>query len=286
MSHSRVRPVPGRGQQAVAKRHQHRRQPLVLGDQPRGLAHRGDLGVAGLGVAGASAKRRPVHHDRAARSQQPHALDDEVRLVGRVGIDEDQVVGLVSQPGEHLLGPATDQPGPRRPDARLGERLLGEALVLGLDVDRGEHTVVPHAGQQPQGADACAGAHLDDRLRAAELRQHTEEGPDGRGDGACPGLDGAVAGRGHDRVLGDGLFGVVDDRLGAAGLRLARRVIGHARSVERCDAATTATRPRHDAQIRLSSRGLPRLPVGDGNNQVSQGKFSELICQPHHGRER
>ena len=45
-------------------------------------------------------------------------------------------------------------------DAALGERLLGQPLVLRLDVDRGQHAVVAHAGQQPQSADTHAGAHL------------------------------------------------------------------------------------------------------------------------------
>ena len=40
------------GQQAVTERHQNGCQSLVLGDQPGCLAHRGDVPVAGAGVAG------------------------------------------------------------------------------------------------------------------------------------------------------------------------------------------------------------------------------------------
>src|ERR1700738_1975031 len=44
--------VANGGQQAVAERHQRRGEQLVLGDEPRRLAHRRDLCVAGRGVAG------------------------------------------------------------------------------------------------------------------------------------------------------------------------------------------------------------------------------------------
>ena len=144
-----------------------------------------------------------MHDDRAARSQQPHAFDDELRLVDRIGVDEHQVVGLVGQPGEHFLRPPADQPGPRRPDAGLGERLLGQPLMLGLDVDRGQHAVVAHARQQPQPADAGARADLDDRLGAGQLGQHAQQCADRGGDRARADVDGALAGGGDDRVLGD-----------------------------------------------------------------------------------
>src|ERR1700747_1527959 len=52
------RSVAGGGEQAVAKRDEHRSQPLVLGDQPGSLTHGADLGVLCVRVAGAPAERR------------------------------------------------------------------------------------------------------------------------------------------------------------------------------------------------------------------------------------
>src|SRR6185312_9264218 len=50
--------------------------------------------IAGLGIARPSAERGAVHHDRTAGPQQPDPFDDEIWLVGGVGVYEDQVVGL------------------------------------------------------------------------------------------------------------------------------------------------------------------------------------------------
>ena len=55
--------------------------------------------------------------ERSSRASSDHVI----RLVERLGVDEDQVIGVVGQPGQHILGPAADQPGPRRPDARVGD---------------------------------------------------------------------------------------------------------------------------------------------------------------------
>jgi len=57
------------GQQAVAERHQRGGEPLVLGDQPRGLADRRHLGVAGGRITRPAAQRSAVHDDDPARAQ-------------------------------------------------------------------------------------------------------------------------------------------------------------------------------------------------------------------------
>ena len=124
--------------------------------------------------------------------------------------------------------------------------------MFGFDVDRRQNPVVAHAGQQPEPADTGARPHLDDGLRAADLGQHAQKGADRGTDRTRPCLDGTVARSGDDGVLGDRVFGVVDDRLGAVGLRLARRVIGHARSVEGSESAATATRPSPDRPDQIS----------------------------------
>src|SRR6202043_2744011 len=102
------RSVPCGDQDPVAEWHQHRCQSLVLGDQPRGLTNRVHLGIAGGGVARAPAERSAVHDDRPAGAQQPDALDDELRLVHRVGVDEPQVVRLIGEPLQHVLRAAAD----------------------------------------------------------------------------------------------------------------------------------------------------------------------------------
>ncbi len=48
-----------------------------------------------------------------------------------------------------------------------------------------------HPGQQPQPADACAGADLDDRLGARQLRKDAQQRADRRGDRTCAAVVGA-----------------------------------------------------------------------------------------------
>src|ERR1700755_3548460 len=72
--------VPDGGKQAVAEGHQCRGEQLVLGDEARRLAHRRDLGVMGRRVAGPATQRGSVDDDGPARAQQPHPLDDIIRL--------------------------------------------------------------------------------------------------------------------------------------------------------------------------------------------------------------
>src|ERR1700736_6928393 len=73
-----VRSVANGGQQAVAERHQGRGEQFVLGDEPRRLAHRGHLRVAGRRITGPATGRRAVYDDHAAGAQQPYAFDHVV----------------------------------------------------------------------------------------------------------------------------------------------------------------------------------------------------------------
>ena len=84
-------------------------------------------------------------------------------VLGLVAVDEDEVVVAVGEPGEHVERGAGDGAGALGRDAGLGERLAGQPLVLGLDVDRGQDAVGAHAAQQPEPGDAGAGADLDHR---------------------------------------------------------------------------------------------------------------------------
>src|ERR1700733_3508379 len=75
VSVKKVKSVANGGQQAVAQRHQGRGEQLVLGDEPRRLAHRGHLCVAGCRIAGPATGRRAVHDDHAAGAQAPYTFD-------------------------------------------------------------------------------------------------------------------------------------------------------------------------------------------------------------------
>ena len=119
--------------------------------------------------------------------------------------------------------------------------------MLGLDVDGRQHTVLAHAGEQPQPADAGSRADLDDGLRAAELGQHAQQRPDRRGDGASLGLDGAVSAAAATMASSE------IECSACVTIESARLVCGWLagssampRSVEGADTATTATRPRHN----------------------------------------
>ena len=124
--------------------------------------------------------QRVVERHDAARPQQPQRLLQVAGVLPLVGVAEDQVVGAVGQPGQHVERLAGDQPDPVGRDAGLGEGLAGRPVVLGLHVDRGEHPVRAHPAQQPHRADAGAGADLHDRLGADGGGQDREGGPAAR----------------------------------------------------------------------------------------------------------
>ena len=93
-------------------------------------------------------------------------------------------------------------------DAGLGEGLAGQPLVLGLDVDGGQHAVGAHAAQQPQPGDAGAGADLDDGAGVEHRGQEAQGGAAAGADRVDADLLGAGAGGGQHVVLGDEGLGV------------------------------------------------------------------------------
>ena len=92
--------------------------------------------------------------------------------------------------------------------AGLGEGLLGQPLVLGLDVDGGQDAVGAHAAQQPEAGDAGAGADLDDGAGLEHGGQEAQGGAAAGADRDHADLVGARAGGGEHVVLGDVLLGV------------------------------------------------------------------------------
>ena len=153
---------------------------------------------------------------------------------------------------------------PARADTGLGKRLFGDALMFGLDVDRGEHPVVAHARQQPEPAHAGAGADLDDRFGPGHLGEHTQQRPDGGGHGPRTDVDGALTGRRDDRVLGDRLLGVLDDRLGAALRSASDDVVDacHARSVELSSEGQARDTPVPELRISGEIARFPQVENG------------------------
>ena len=153
-------------------------------------------------------------HSALSKATMPPGLSSRsasVEVVGvlrLVAVAEHQVVVAVGEPGEHVERGAGDQPDPLRGDAGLGERLLGQPLVLGLGVDGGEHAVGAHAAQQPDAGDAGAGADLDDRAGLGHRGQEAQRGAAAGADRDDADLLGAGAGRGQHLVLGDELLGV------------------------------------------------------------------------------
>ena len=97
---------------------------------------------------------------RSSRS----ALLDVLGVLDLVGVDEDQVVRAVAEPGQHVQRRTGDQPEALGGDADGEERLARGLLVLGLDVDAGQDAVGLHAGEQGQSGDAGSGADLDHGL--------------------------------------------------------------------------------------------------------------------------
>ena len=117
-----------------------------------------------------------MERDDATAAEQPDGLVEVARLVGGAGVDEHQVVRAVGEPGQHLQAQPVDQPEPGRPVPGGGERLPGGTLALGIDVDRGEHTVGGHPAQQPQPADADPRADLDDRSGGGARSEKAQPG--------------------------------------------------------------------------------------------------------------
>ena len=194
-----------------------------------------------------------VHHDYPTGSQQSDPLADEVRLASRFGVDKHQIVGLVGEAGKDLLCPPCDESGPSRPDAGLAEGLLRQALILRFDVDRGQHTVVAHAREQPQSADSGPGTDLDNCFSAAEPGQQAQQSPDSRGDRAGADVHRAFAGSADDGVLGDRPLSVGQEPLGPARPRFAAGIVVDGHSQQRRSTPLVCVRTRQGR----SPRPLP-----------------------------
>ncbi|CAM5744140.1 hypothetical protein SHIRM173S_02829 [Streptomyces hirsutus] len=83
-----------------------------------------------------------------------------VLVLEPVPVAEDEVVAGVREAGQDIQRPPRDETGPVGGEARRTEGLAGGLLVLRFLVDRGQHTVRPHAVQQripetPSGAVAA-----------------------------------------------------------------------------------------------------------------------------------
>jgi hypothetical protein len=114
----------------------------------------------------------------------------------------------VGQPRQHVESRTRDGPGALDRDAGLAEGLLGQSLVLGLDVDGGEHAIGPHAAQQPEPRHPGAGADLDDGSGVDDGGEEPQRGPGTGADRHHADLLGPGAGDGEQLVLGHELFGV------------------------------------------------------------------------------
>ncbi len=160
----------------------------------------GDLDVGrfrGLQARQVRGDHHVVEGHDAAHPEQPERGLQVVRVLARVRVTEHQVVGAVGQPGQHVQGPAQDQPVAVGHEPGLGERLAGHPLALGLHVHAGQHAVRPHAAEQPDAGGATAGADLHHGAGVDGRGQEPQGGPAGRPDrlaaaqvlGAGPGLE-------------------------------------------------------------------------------------------------
>src|SRR5690606_30115193 len=160
------------------------------------------------GVGDAVVPQHVVHGQHPAGAEQPERLLGIQRVVLLVGVDEDQVVGAVGEPGHHLGRAPADDPGALTGDPGGGEGLLRGPLVLRLGVDRGEHAVGGHALEQPQPADPGSGPDLDHVGGAQGRGDEPQGGPDpGEHRGAAQLLT-AAPGLLDELGLGEELLGV------------------------------------------------------------------------------
>ena len=104
---------------------------------------------------------------RARRSAVLDVLDDRLG----VGVDEDDVVGVLVHARQHVGGAAGDQAHPVRGDAGLEEVGPRVLLVVDLVVDRGERRA-GRAAEQPDTGHPGTGADLEDVPGAGRRREH------------------------------------------------------------------------------------------------------------------
>jgi leucyl aminopeptidase len=150
-------------EQPVAHRHQQRDQSLVLPDQvtdlPDGQRFRVVLGRVG----DPAAPQRVVEGHDATDPEQAQRGRQVGGVLMLVGVAEHQVVGAVGEAGQHVAGLAADEPVPVGREPGLGERLARKALVLGVNIDAGQHAVLAHPAEQPDAGGPTARADLDHR---------------------------------------------------------------------------------------------------------------------------
>ena len=183
-------------------------QVVVGADLADQLADRQRLVVADRRVGDPVVPQRVVEGHDAAGAEQPQRLPEVGGVLGLVAVHEDDVVVAVGEPGEHVERGAGDGAGALGRDAGLVERLAGQPLVLGLDVDGGQHAVGAHPAQQPEPRDPGAGADLDHRAGVEDRGEEAQRGPAAGADRDDADLLGALAGAGEDVVLGDEGLGV------------------------------------------------------------------------------
>lgn len=124
-----------------------------------------------------------VKNDQATCTQQATSLGNDRRVLSAITIDEHDVVSRILQTRQHLEGATGDQARAHVVVAEGGEGIASNALVLGLDIDRGENTLVSHAGEQGSARDTGACTDLDDGRGVDGCSKHAEQVGGGRSDG-------------------------------------------------------------------------------------------------------
>jgi hypothetical protein len=124
-------------------------------------------------------------------------------------VHEHQVVPAVGEPGQHVQGLPHDQPVARRRKPGFGERLPGGALMLGFDVDGGQHSVGSHSTEQAQPAGSRAGTDLDHSPGTERAGQESQRGATARPDRGAAQFQRPLARRGQYLVFGDETVHVV-----------------------------------------------------------------------------
>jgi len=163
---------------------QQRRQPVILIAQcVRCLAQCLLARFALTGVSETAGAECGVKNDQSTCTEQATSLSNDRRVLGAIAIDEHDVVSRILQTRQHLEGATGDQSRAHVVVAEGGEGIASNALVLGLDIDRGENTLVSHAGEQGSARDTGARTDLDDGRGVDGCSKHAEQVGGGRSDG-------------------------------------------------------------------------------------------------------
>jgi len=90
------------------------------------------------------------------------SLRDDRGVLSAIAIDEDDVVSRILKARKYFECTTGDQARSHVVVAQGSERVACDALVLRLDVDRRQHTLVGHAGEQCSSGDSGACADFND----------------------------------------------------------------------------------------------------------------------------